>query len=307
MAISILYYTILNKPFFIDLRRIDAQAVLIDKFLERDIADMTSEKLSEKSPVDRLVASEFLQMYESGNTTVKDFNKAPEGSVAVVSLRGDMLKEGTMCSYGTEEIAAVIREAASSPKIIGIRLDIDSGGGAVDAIAPMLDAIRYAQENYKPVVACCDLCASAAYYVACHCNKIMADNDISAEFGSIGVMMQFPDYAKYYEQKGIKVHTIYSDLSTHKNAPFEAALKGEYKSIKEEMLNPLAREFQQAVKSHRPNLDDKIDGILNGRMFFAKDALKYGLIDAIGNRDAATEEVRKLVASASLEEYAANL
>jgi protease-4 len=135
----------------------------------------------------------------------------------------------------------------------------------------------------------------------------MADNDISAEFGSIGVMMQFPDYAKYYEQKGIKVHTIYSDLSTHKNAPFEAALKGEYKSIKEEMLNPLAREFQQAVKSHRPNLDDKVDGILNGRMFFAKDALKYGLIDAIGNRDAATEEVRKLVASASLEEYAANL
>ena len=73
------------------------------------------------------------------------------------------------------------------------------------------------------------------------------------------------------------------------------------------MLNPLAREFQQAVKSHRPNLDDKIDGILNGRMFFAKDALKYGLIDAIGNRDAATEEVRRLAASMSLEEYAANL
>jgi protease-4 len=171
----------------------------------------------------------------------------------------------------------------------------------------MLDAISFSQSQKKPVVACCDLCASACYYVACHCNKIIADNDISAEFGSIGVMMQFPDYAKYYEKQGIKVHTIYSDLSTHKNAPFEAALKGEYKSIKEEMLNPLAREFQQAVKSHRPNLDDKVDGILNGRMFFAKDALKYGLIDAIGNRDAATEEVRRLAASMSLEEYAANL
>ena len=307
MAISILYYTILNKPFFIDLRRIDAQAVLIDKFLERDIADMTSEKLSEKSPVDRLVASEFLQMYESGNTTVKDFNKAPEGSVAVVSLRGDMLKEGTMCSYGTEEIAAVIREAASSPKIIGIRLDIDSGGGAVDAIAPMLDAIRYTQENYKPVVACCDLCASAAYYVACHCNLIIADNNISAEFGSIGVMMQFPDYAKYYEKMGIKVHTIYSDLSTHKNAPFEAALKGDYKSIKEEQLNPLAREFQKAVKEHRKNLDTKVDGILNGRMFFAADALKNGLIDQIGTRDQATQEVRRLAANMSLANYAAEL
>lgn len=291
MAFSTLYYTILNKPFFIDLRRIDAQAVLIDKFLSRDIADMSGVRLSDSKP-----------LMKAGK-----YSDVPEGSVAVITLKGDMLKDGTMCSYGTEEIAAAIREAAASQKIIGIRLDIDSGGGAVDAIAPMLDAISFSQSQNKPVVACCDLCASAAYYVACHCNKIMADNDISAEFGSIGVMMQFPDYAKYYEQKGIKVHTIYSDLSTHKNAPFEAALKGEYKSIKEEMLNPLAREFQQAVKSHRPNLDDKIDGILNGRMFFAKDALKYGLIDAIGNRDAATEEVRKLVASASLEEYAANL
>jgi ClpP class serine protease len=42
-------------------------------------------------------------------------------------------------------------------------------------------------------------------------------------------------------------------------------------------------------------------------MFFAKDALKYGLIDAIGNRDSATEEVRRLAASMSLKEYAANL
>lgn len=291
MAFSTLYYTILNKPFFIDLRRIDAQAVLIDKFLSRDIADMSDVRLSDSKPLMK----------------ADKYSDAPEGSVAVITLKGDMLKDGTMCSYGTEEIAAAMREAASSPKIIGIRLDMDSGGGAVDAIAPMLDAISFSQSQKKPVVACCDLCASACYYVACHCNKIIADNDISAEFGSIGVMMQFPDYAKYYEQKGIKVHTIYSDLSTHKNAPFEAALKGEYKSIKEEMLNPLAREFQQAVKSHRPNLDDKVDGILNGRMFFAKDALKYGLIDAIGNRDAATEEVRRLAASMSLEEYAANL
>lgn len=298
MAFSTLYYTILNKPFFIDLRRIDAQAVLIDKFLEHHVADMTAAKLSESKPVSKETA---------GAAVHSDFNKAPAGSVAVITLRGDMLKEGTMCSYGTEEIAAVMREAAASSKIIGIRLDIDSGGGAVDAIAPLLDAISFSHAQGKPVVACCDLCASAAYYVASHCDEIIADNDISAEFGSIGVMMQFPDYAKYYEQKGIKVHTIYSDLSTHKNAPFEAALKGDYKSIKEEQLNPLAREFQQAVKSHRPNLDDKVDGILNGRVFFAKDALKHGLIDSIGNHDTATEAVRRLAASMSLQQYAATL
>lgn len=299
MAFSTLYYTILNKPFFIDVRRIDAQAVLIDKFLEHDVVGMDVSKLSDKTPV--------LRATVEGKSEGNSFDKAPKDSVAVIPLRGDMLKEGTMCSYGTEEIAAVIREAADAKNIVGVRLDIDSGGGAVDAIAPMLEAIAYCRSKGKPVVACCDLCASAAYYVASHCNKIVADNGLSAEFGSIGVMMQFPDYAKYYEERGIKIHTIYSNLSTYKNAPFEAARKGEYASIKEEQLDPLARQFQEAVKQHRQNLKADVEGILNGRMFYAKDALSNGLIDRIGAAQEATEDVRRLAASMQLEQYAASL
>ena len=306
MAFSTLYYTILNKPFFIDVRRIDAQAVLIDKFLEHDIEGFSGKKLSDTTPIGRAFIA-LRHASDPGATASGDFTKAPEGSVAVIPLKGDMMKEGTMCSYGTEELAAVVREAADAENIIGIRLDIDSGGGAVDAIPPMLDAIAYCQSKGKPVVAACDLCASAAYYVASHCDSIVAVNDISAEFGSIGVMMQFPDYAKYYEQKGIKIHTIYSDLSDYKNAPFEAARKGDYKAIKQEMLDPLARQFQEAVKSHRKNLKQDIDGIVAGRMFYARQALEYGLIDQIGTTESATELVRKLSAKAALEHYAATL
>lgn len=306
MAFSTLYYTILNKPFFIDVRRIDAQAVLIDKFLEHDIEGFSSKKLSDTTPISRAFIA-LRHASDQGATASGDFSKAPEGSVAVIPLKGDMMKEGTMCSYGTEELAAVVREAADAKNIIGIRLDIDSGGGAVDAIPPMLDAIAHSQSLGKPVVAACDLCASAAYYVASHCDSIVAVNDISAEFGSIGVMMQFPDYAKYYEQKGIKIHTIYSDLSDYKNAPFEAARKGDYKSIKEEMLNPLARQFQEAVKSHRKDLKQDIDGILNGRVFYARQSLANGLIDQIGTTESATEKVRQLSAQMQLTQYAASL
>ena len=299
MAFSTLYYTILNKPFFIDVRHIDAHAALINKMLEHDIEGFTSAKLSDTTPISRVVG----EMKAEGNS----FAKAPKDSVAVIPLRGDMIKTGTQCSYGTEEIAAVIREAADAQNVIGIRLDIDSGGGAVDAIAPMLDAIRYSQSLGKPVVACCDLCASAAYYVACHCNKIVANNSISAEFGSIGVMIQFPDYAKYYENMGIKVHTIYSDLSNYKNTPFEAARKGDYTSIKQEQLDPLARKFQEAVKTHRPNLDAEVEGILAGRMFWAQDAIKNGLIDQIGTAADASNLVRQLAADMELKQYTSNM
>ena len=42
-------------------------------------------------------------------------------------------------------------------------------------------------------------------------------------------------------------------------------------------------------------------------MFFARDALKVGLIDKVGTADTATEEVRRLSASMQLEQYAAKL
>ena len=233
-----------------------------------------------------------------------DFSDAPQDSVAVIGLQGSMLKYGSYCSYGTTEVAEMVNQAADSPQISGILLDIDSGGGSVDAIAPLIDAIQYAQKKKKCVVAYCDLCASAAYYVACYCDEIIASNTISSEFGSIGVMMSFPDYAKYYEKDGIKVHTIYSNLSSYKNAPFEAAKEGKYDAIKTEELDPLARGFQEAVKSRRGSkLNLEMEGIIAGRMFYANDAKKNGLIDSVGTREFALGRVRELRRDAYVNEY----
>ena len=130
------------------------------------------------------------------------FDKAPSGSIVVMPVKGTMLKYGTMCTYGTEEIAAKLDEAYSHKNVSGIILDIDSGGGAVDAVAPLVQSIRKSIAAGKPVVASCDLAASAAYWTASACSRIIANNDISAEFGSIGVMMSFHDMKPYYEKEG---------------------------------------------------------------------------------------------------------
>lgn len=80
-------------------------------------------------------------------------------------------------------------------------LDIDSGGGSVDAIAPLVDAIRRSRAAGKAgdsklrlMLFCCLLCGFHAAY------EIVANNNISAEFGSIGVMMSFRDYAEKFER-----------------------------------------------------------------------------------------------------------
>lgn len=240
----------------------------------------------------------YMFEYDENSGRVSNFDKAPKGSVAVIPLKGEMLKEDTLCSYGTETIAMVMREAAAHDNIRAIVMDGDSGGGAVDAIAPLLDARNFVKQQGKPIVGLGDLIASAAYYFYSSLDEIIASNDISSSFGSIGVMVSFADVQPYYEKLGVKFHTIYAPESDAKNSPFELALKGNYDLIKKEMLSPLARKFQNAVRENRAGkIDIKQKGILNGKMFYADDAVRFGLADGIGNFNYALERATQLAKS----------
>ena len=136
------------------------------------------------------------------------YDKSPKGSTAIISVKGTMIKYGTFCSYGADEIAMQIEEAALHENISSIVLDIDSGGGACNAVSPLCKAIATAKAKGKPVVASCDVAASAAYWIACNCDRIVADNDVSSAFGSIGVMCSFSDLKPFYERMGVKFHEI---------------------------------------------------------------------------------------------------
>ncbi len=71
-----------------------------------------------------------------GEKSVLD--SAPPGSIVFVPLKGVMHKEDSMSHYGTESIAELIKEAAAHENVSSIILEIDSGGGSVDSVAPML-------------------------------------------------------------------------------------------------------------------------------------------------------------------------
>jgi protease-4 len=299
MAFSSLYSAVCRGKWFISFRDVEANLILVDKLLERGITKEDAEKRSDVEPIPVLLSTGGKEA-KSGN----GFADAPKDSTAIIPIHGTLLKYGTYCSYGTTELADILRQAAESSNISSVLLDIDSGGGSVDAIAPLVDAIQYAQSKGKSVVAHCDLCASAAYYIASYCDEIIASNQISSEFGSIGVMMSFPDYAKYYEREGVKVHTIYSSLSDYKNAPFEMAKEGKYEMIREEELDPLARDFQENVKANRGNkLKLDTTGLVRGRMFYAKDAIAVGLADAIGTLDFAIQRAREIPREVCINEY----
>lgn len=263
---------------------------------------LLSQEGSDEQPVERSL--EIITIYPEGkmmkflsdagdhNDSISSlYDDAPEGSVAMIPIKGTMLKYGTMCDYGATELADFILEAGSHKNIGSIVLDIDSGGGSVDAVAPIVQAVgKVRGKMKKPVVASVDMACSAAYWAASVCDYIVADNAISAEVGSIGVMMSFYDVRGYWETKGVKFHSIYSNESPDKNLSYQKALDGEYDLIKEEELDPLARSFQNAIKENRRGkLQANTPGVLTGKTFFGAEAKSIGLIDEVGDNMRAIE------------------
>jgi protease-4 len=219
------------------------------------------------------------------------FDAIPKGSVAHVYMMGAVMKYGDWCTYGADEIVAALRFANENPNIKGTVFHVDGPGGAVSAIGPFL---QFRKEKKKPVVGLADAAMSLHYWALVSvCDWIIADNDVSARFGSVGVMCSFQDSKAVYEKMGYKFHEIYPKESEHKNEAFRLALEEKYDMIREEHLSPTARKFQAAVRAGRPGLKEET-GVLTGKTFNADQSMEYGMISAIGSLQDALAQIDML-------------
>ena len=218
-----------------------------------------------------------------------DDRAIPQGYlVSVVRLEGVMMRDGNICQYGTRDVAQWLLEGDAHKRVLGTILLTDSGGGAADSVRDLSDAITQAS---KPVVALCDgyMC-SAAYYAASYCRAIIA-NDRRNMIGCIGTMIEISGYPqKSVDEDGMIHLRIYADGSEEKNSDYEAALQGDVRPIRENLLNPLAEDFRTDVKTNRPTATDDQ---LKGRTYFAQDVVGT-LIDGIGGISAAVAKTIEL-------------
>lgn len=209
--------------------------------------------------------------------------------VAVIPIMGSLMKKDYCGAPGMQTIVARIKQAEQTEGVSSLLFHVDSPGGTVDGTQELADAIRNCS---KPTLGFADgLAASAAYWALSSCDMVVA-KDNTTEIGSIGVVLSFVDNQKAMEEKGYVFHDIFADQSDEKWKEMTDAQKGDYTTLKEWTLNPLAEEFQNAVTTNRPNVKEKA---LHGRVYLAKQAKRLNLIDKIGNFDFAVSELNKLV------------
>ena len=207
-----------------------------------------------------------------------------QGSIAVIPIRGIIMKEDAQCGpRGSVSIANDIRSAQSNPNIKSILLMIDSPGGTTSYTDILSEVVSKCS---KKVVAYIEgTGASAAYWIASGASTIVCSSELDV-VGSIGTMLSYMDMKPYFESQGVVVHDVYATLSTEKNQALTDLRAGNYDAVRSELLDKINSKFHATVCANRPNLDP---AALTGRTYFATDAINAGLIDSIGSFQYALE------------------
>lgn len=222
-----------------------------------------------------------IRLYHDEDDDGPATKKQVDGAVVVFPVTGTLFKEDTWCTYGTETIARAIRQAAGNKEIIAAVLDVDSGGGCVDAIPPMQRAIVEFKASGKPLLVHTDYCCSAAYWIASAADRIYMDNATVSLVGSIGALAQVVETAPGdLEKDGHKVHMIYADESSDKNKAYRALQAGD-ESVYKADLSRIVSFFHKDIKANRANLKTEAEGVLTGDVFYSDQAIANGLADGI--------------------------
>jgi len=265
-----------NSIWAIDRRYADQFMPTVQRMLSGQ-ADMQGQELLKQQQM--LEAPVYFSLNPASNFS-SNRNEPQQGDVAVLSYKSAIVKYSQSCGpRGTEAFADDIRNAANDPRIVAIIIDMDSGGGAANAIANPRAAILEAREK-KPVIGYAGngLVASAAYGIMSACTEIFATYE-DDQIGSIGTYCTLMDYeAALSSELQARVESIYASQSTAKNDFYEAWKKGDDTIIKAR-LDQFNQNFINSIKEVRGSIIS--EEVFDGRIVMANDAVSFGLIDGI--------------------------
>ena len=133
----------------------------------------------------------------------------PEGSVAIIPIRSEILKYDQPCGpRGSQSILSDVKSADQNPNIKSIILVVDSPGGQVTGTDLLAEAIC---NSTTPVVAYIEgMAASAAYWIISGASKIIASSDLD-RIGSIGTMLLDADKIESIADEPVYAHDKIAD------------------------------------------------------------------------------------------------
>lgn len=185
-----------------------------------------------------------------------------------------------------EELLERLEKIAESDRVKGVIVAIDSPGGTTAGGEAIFEAVREIAEK-KPVVAQVGtLAASAGYMVATATDHIVARQ--SSIVGSIGVLVQFPEFTGLMEKLGIGIEEIKSSPLKAEPSPFNETTEQERAMIRSMILDSFDW-FVDLVTERRPLDRSAVLAVADGSVFTGRQAIKNKLVDELGGEKTAKE------------------
>jgi len=210
--------------------------------------------------------------------------------------------EGVITDQMARTVNRHLKQYGEDSRIKAIILRVDSPGGGVSASQEIYREVKRVKEEKKKkvVVSMASVAASGGYYIACPADKIFANP--GSVTGSIGVIAEWLNFKNLADWAKVKPVVFKSGEFKDTGSPTRDLTERE-KQYFQGMIDELYRQFVEAVTQGRQGRGsegnelnaERVKTLADGRVYTGESALKFGLIDAIGNYEDSVKETAKMV------------
>ena len=191
---------------------------------------------------------------------------------------------------GDRETLKLIQKIEDSKNVAAVLITIDSPGGTTSGAERLYDAIRRLSAKKPTVAVVGSMAASGGYIAAIGADQIVALGN--ALVGSIGVLVQYPNFTKLLDTVGVKVEDV-------KSSPLKASPNGfeptspEARAALASLVDDSFTWFKALVKERRAMSDEQLQVVSDGRVFTGRQGMELHLVDHLGGEREAIDWLQK--------------
>ena len=294
------------------------QPAVIDRFANEGLSFADAEEAVKMGFVDELRYAPEVETYLKEKVGMSDeklrlatcqqiasLKPAPSNAkqrIAVMYAEGEIMPEAAdqqynMASLITEKMARELIKLKEDKAVKAVVIRVNSPGGSAYVSDQIWKQVKALKEEKPVVVSMGNVAASGGYYISCAANQIVAEPNTLT--GSIGVFGMFPNMTGLFEKLDVtsdvvKTHA-FTDLGN-----IARPMTADEKVLVQGAIERNYRTFLARCAEGRGMSVEAIDAIGQGRVWTGEQALANGLVDRLGDLDAAIQVAADL---ADLSEY----
>ena len=212
-----------------------------------------------------------------------------DDGIAIVSVIGPLYKGKSPFVSNYKSIGEALTAIEQMEQLPPVVLRIDSPGGMVAGLDPVLEQIDRLSEKTLVVASINGMGASAAYRIASKAGSIFASRD--SEVGSIGTYWQLLDYSEAFQKAGIRSVLLTTGDYKGLGATGEK-LTPKQIAFLQESVDQSNSQFLEDVRSGRGMTDTLLEEVSDGRWWQAGDAEQLNLIDGVASFESVLDMIR---------------